>query len=117
MPSPPRFRAHPEKTSTRDYEPSYDFGGPRLGEAHESAADAVAGIPGWLRPEDALKLYELAYHASGPILEIGTYRGKSGTLMAMALRDAGRPQLVVSVDVDPAAAPAAAAAADRKSVV
>jgi predicted O-methyltransferase YrrM len=47
-------------------------------------------VPGWLRPEDALKLYELAYYATGPILEIGTYRGKSGTLMAIAAR-ARRP--------------------------
>lgn len=113
---PAAFRAHPDKTSTRDYVPSYDLGAADLGEAHRRAAESVAAVPGWLRPEDVLKLYELAYHATGPILEIGTYRGKSGALMAMALRDAGRPHLLVSVDVDPTAAPAAAAAASVRGV-
>src|SRR5215211_8617225 len=110
MPDPasiPPFRALPAKTSSRDYEPSYEFGGQRVSEAHDRAEELVADVPGWLRPEDALKLYELAYYARGPILEVGTYRGKSGTLMAIAARDARHSGLVVSVDVDPAAARAA----------
>jgi predicted O-methyltransferase YrrM len=112
----PAFRPLPGKTDSRDYLPSYDFGRERLSDAHANAAELVADIPGWLRPEDALKLYELAYYAPGPILEIGTYRGKSATLMAMAARDSGRSTLVVSVDVDPSGLREAAAAAAAKGV-
>jgi predicted O-methyltransferase YrrM len=114
--SAPPFRPRSTKTSTRDYQPSYDFGGDRVSGDHGRAEELVEDVPGWLRPEDALKLYELAYYARGPILEIGTYRGKSGTLMAIATRDAGRSALVVSVDVDPQALTAAAAAAAAKGV-
>jgi predicted O-methyltransferase YrrM len=112
----PAFRPLPAKTDSRDYLPSYDFGRERVSDAHAHAQDLVADIPGWLRSEDALKLYELAYYAPGPILEIGTYRGKSGTLMAMAARDAGRSTLVVSVDVDLSGLREAAAAAAAKGV-
>lgn len=86
--SQPDFRPLPGKTTTRDYEPSYDLGATFVSETHSQAERLVADVPGWLRTEDALKLYELAYCAVGPILEIGTYRGKSGTLMALAARDA-----------------------------
>jgi predicted O-methyltransferase YrrM len=113
---PDAFRALPAKTDTREYEPSFDLGRRFLTEAHERAEELVADVPGWLRTEDALKLYELAYCTGGPILEIGTYRGKSGTLMALAARDAGRGVIVVSVDVDPSAQPAAEAAAAAKGV-
>jgi predicted O-methyltransferase YrrM len=83
--------------------------------------DTVADIPGLLRPEDEEKLYELAASAEGPILEIGTYRGRSTTIMALGAQ-AGAGALLVSVDVDPAAQRAAAAAlrvhgADRHVVL
>jgi predicted O-methyltransferase YrrM len=113
---PDAFRALPAKTDTREYEPSYDLGRRFLTEAHERAEELVADVPGWLRTEDALKLYELAYCTGGPILEIGTYRGKSGTLMALAARDAGGGTIVVSVDVDPRAQRAAEEAAAAKGV-
>jgi predicted O-methyltransferase YrrM len=114
----PAFRTLATKTTTAGYEPSYVFpgGGDRLGDAHTRAHELVADVPGWLRPEDALKLYELAFFARGPILEIGTYRGKSGTLMAMAARDAGNASIVVTVDVDPEAGRAAARAAAERGV-
>ena len=115
---PPAFRALATKTTSPAYEPSYELSGDGdlLGEAHARAGDLVADIPGWLRPEDALKLYELAYFARGPILEIGTYRGKSGTLMAMAVRDAAGASVVVTVDVDPEAGRAAARYAAERGV-
>jgi predicted O-methyltransferase YrrM len=71
--------------------------------------DTVADVPGMLRPEDEEKLYELALKTEGPILEIGTYRGRSTTIMAFGAR-AGAGALLVSVDVDPAAQRAAAEA-------
>jgi hypothetical protein len=69
-------------------------------DAQRRAVESVEPLPGWLLDDDAMKLYELAHDADGPVLEIGTYRGKSAILMATALRDAGRPGLIVSLDVD-----------------
>jgi Methyltransferase domain len=82
---------------------------------HAPIGDIVADVPGWLQPEDELKLYELAHAAAGPILEIGTYRGRSTTIMALAA-EAGAGAFIVSVDVDPQAQAAARAALDRHKV-
>ena len=87
----------------RSYLPSYDWGGESLGDRHDRIIDGVWSIPGWLAPEDCRKLYELAYFADGPILEIGTYCGRSAVAMAMALSDAGKHHPIVTVDIDPAA--------------
>jgi predicted O-methyltransferase YrrM len=76
------------------------MGEPRALEGQREAVTAVRDLPGWLLDDDALKLYELAYFSPGPVLEIGTYRGKSAILMAGALRDAGREESIVSLDVD-----------------
>jgi hypothetical protein len=78
---------------------------------HAPIGDIVADVPGWLQPEDELKLYELAHAAAGPILEIGTYRGRSTTIMALAA-EAGAGAFIVSVDVDPQAETAARVALD-----
>lgn len=59
------------------------------------------GIPGWLRREDALKLYEMAYFTSGHILELGTYQGLSTAILAQAVKDTGKGKLMTSVDLDP----------------
>lgn len=61
------------------------------------------GIEGWLLPPDALKLYELAYHCSGDILELGSYRGLSATVMNWASNDSAQANVIVSVDLDPTA--------------
>ena len=61
--------------------------------------EEVAAIDGWLEPGDSLKLYELGCLAPGPFLEIGTYRGKSTTVLATALRDAGRFVEFYSLDI------------------
>jgi hypothetical protein len=76
----------------------------------------VESIPGWLRPEDAQKLYELAFSASGPVLEVGTYKGKSAVLMATAIRDAGRRELIYTLDVNRASIKAAAAQAEARGL-
>lgn len=80
------------------------------------ALAAVETIPGWLMPEDGAKLYELGYAASGPILEVGTYHGKSAILMALAVRDAGRDVLVYTLDVDPTVIDNAAEQAERRGL-
>ena len=69
--------------------------------------EAVGDVDGWLLADDVFKLYDLAYEAAGPILEIGTFHGRSAIAMAMALRDAGNPAPLVSLDVDPEALAAA----------
>jgi predicted O-methyltransferase YrrM len=96
-----------EKTDDGDYVPSYEVGGSDLGERHRDTVAAVQDIPGWLRREDILKLYELAYFSPGPILEIGCYHGKSTVVMARALADRATAVPLVSVDVDPVALRAA----------
>jgi hypothetical protein len=100
----------PEKRDMA-YAPSYALDRPDLGEEHRRIGELVAEIPGLLRPQDELKLYELAFFAPGPILEIGTYRGRSTTIMARAAQ-AGAGAVIFSVDVDPAAQRAATAALD-----
>lgn len=76
----------------------------------------VESIRGWLRVEDAEKLYELAHATPGPVLEIGTAHGKSAILMALALRDAGRDTTLFTLDVDVRALRAAAAEAQARGV-
>jgi Methyltransferase domain len=112
----PAFRALPAKTSGFEYEPSYAFGDDRIDRDHARALELVGDVPGWLRAEDALKLYELAYFAPGPILEIGGYRGKSTCLMALAVRASGRGTPIISIDVDPEAQAATRSAARRHAV-
>jgi predicted O-methyltransferase YrrM len=77
----------------------------------------IESIPGWLRADDADKLYELAQVTPGPILEVGTHHGKSAVLMALAVRDARRHDVVVySLDVDRRATRAAAAEAAARDL-
>jgi MMP 1-O-methyltransferase len=84
--------------------------------AQREAVETVEALPGWLLDADALKLYELAHASVGPILEIGTYRGKSTILMAIALRDAGREGPIVSLDVDSEGLEAARAEAAERGL-
>lgn len=77
----------------------------------------IESIPGWLRAADAEKLYELAQLTPGPILEIGTHHGKSAVLMALALKDAGRHDVVIyTLDVDRRSIRAAVAEAEAREV-
>ena len=78
--------------------------------------EAIGDVDGWLLADDVFKLYDLAYEAAGPILEIGTFHGRSAIAMAMALRDAGNPAPLVSLDVDPVALATAGENARRKGV-
>ena len=76
----------------------------------------VRDVPGWMRPEDALKLYELAHFAPGPILEIGAYHGKSAIVLALGARAGRTGATVLSVDVDAHALRAARAQVGRHGV-
>ncbi len=81
------------------------------------ALTAIESIPGWLLPAEAEKLYELATETTGPVLEIGTHRGKSTILIALALQSAGdAARLVYTLDVDRQAQSAAMASAQAHGV-
>ena len=74
----------------------------RLARSGEPEVLLSAGIGGWLRVDDALALYELAFHASGDVLELGSYQGLSASVMAGALAEQGRPgRTVLSIDIQP----------------
>ena len=61
------------------------------------------GIEGYLQRADALKMYELAYFSSGDVLELGTHKGLSTSIIAGALNDRqDRPPGMDTVDIDPA---------------
>ena len=68
--------------------------GPMPAELRQAAEAATGFMP----PEEGLALYRTAaaYAARGPVLEIGTYCGKSTIYLAAAARDAD--QVVVTVD-------------------
>ncbi|MEO7793746.1 MAG: class I SAM-dependent methyltransferase [Thermoanaerobaculia bacterium] len=108
------------------YLPTYEFPGDFINEQHRYYAICPekehlidVGIDGWLRREDALKLYELAYFAPGAIVEMGSYHGLSTSILARAAQDseaagdapAGRR--IVSVELDPAAQSVARAHLER----
>jgi hypothetical protein len=59
------------------------------------------GIEGFLHKAEALKLYEMGYYAKGDILELGTHKGLSTSILAHALHDRGSG-LLVTYDIDPA---------------
>lgn len=61
------------------------------------------GIDGYLWPEEAAKLYELAYRCTGNVLEIGTYRGLSAYILSTALSNRGAGELH-TCDIDAASA-------------
>jgi predicted O-methyltransferase YrrM len=83
-----------------EYLPSWDWGGEFLSKGHPRILERLDGIEGLMYPEDALKLYELAWFTPGPILEIGTFKGRSAALMSLALSDAENPAWIMSVDID-----------------
>jgi len=57
-------------------------------------------VSGWLRREDALKLYEMAHFSIGNVLELGTHKGLSATIMAEALLDAGSGYSLVTLEIN-----------------
>jgi predicted O-methyltransferase YrrM len=88
------------------YRKTYDFAGDYIDGDHRNLAECATqqgmidlGIEGWLLPADALKLYELAYNSGGDILELGSYRGLSTTLLAQATANVGGKDAIISVDL------------------
>jgi predicted O-methyltransferase YrrM len=71
------------------------------GKTHPETGLIDSDISGWLLPADAGKLYELAIYSVGPILEIGTFKGLSTSILAEAVFNSGRPRRIVTVDLSP----------------
>ena len=78
----------------------------------DAAHAAIAALPteggllrgpvrGFLRPADALALYEIAYHARGDVLEMGSAWGLSTTIIGRAIAASGRRAKVLSIEIDP----------------
>lgn len=65
------------------------------------AGDLVQTEPkGFLRPADALTLYDIALHTAGNVLEVGSAWGLSATILCRAVKARGHGK-VVSIEIDP----------------
>ena len=104
--------AHELGTTIPEYRRTFDTGDFYINDNHRyfsecpvSAPDSLIdiGLPGWLRREDALKLYELAYFSNGDILELGTYQGLSTSIIARAVADSRSGRTVTTVELDASA--------------
>jgi predicted O-methyltransferase YrrM len=89
---------------------TYSYDGDYLTDRHKQLASRLhpsgmidIGIEGWLLPADVLKLYEMAYCCGGDLLELGSYKGLSATVMNDACNDSGQSNVIVSVDLNPTA--------------
>lgn len=58
-------------------------------------------IEGWLRREDALKLYEIAYYVKEDILELGSYCGLSTCVLSEANKQSPFRKRIYSIDLNP----------------
>jgi predicted O-methyltransferase YrrM/glycosyltransferase involved in cell wall biosynthesis len=110
---PRGFVTHPETWMERDelgrerpYQPTITSFGQFINDRHryyhECRTKGIlidVGIQGHLLREDALKLYEMAYYATGDILEFGTSFGLSTSILARAVRDAGSNSRIVTMEL------------------
>lgn len=104
-------------TKVPPYQPTHYFPGEFINESHkilssvpirdeilikiEISTHSEDYIQGWLRREDAMKLYELAYFATGDILELGTHQGLSASILSQANVDSPNKKHIYSCDRDP----------------
>jgi predicted O-methyltransferase YrrM len=90
--------------TTATYQHTFPFIGEYIDAEHTRIASAPLGrmgdarcidlgIDGYLSRDEALKLYEIARFARGDILELGTFRGLSTSIMATALHARGSDRL------------------------
>src|ERR1700694_884545 len=62
---------------------------------------SVAGIEGWLTPNEIRALYALGFLASGPMLEIGSWAGLSTSCIAYGIQDSKRAIRFVAREFNP----------------
>lgn len=97
------------------YRPTFRYEGDTINAKHRRIAEAPGGrlglaylidlgIDGFLLRADAPKLYELAYFVPGDVLELGTHKGLSTSILAGALADRGHGRIeTVDIDADASA--------------
>lgn len=95
-------------TSYPAYTPIYARPARWVDAYHESIANLPVegalirgGVQGYLRPADALLLYEIAYFAQGDVLELGSAWGLSTSILCKAIRESGRSAKLASIEIDP----------------
>jgi len=90
------------------YRPTHSFDGDFINSQHKALFNTALQpgkpiidheIEGWLRREDAAKLYEMAYFCGGDIVELGTSRGLSAFIMASAIKDAKMSGAIYTTDL------------------
>lgn len=64
---------------------------------HRAAVESALSIDGWLTRHEAVQLYECARTAIGPIVEIGSWRGRSTAALALGSMN-GNGEQVFAVD-------------------
>ena len=109
LPHPVALPSEPDLgTAFPPYRPTHDFLGAHIDDGHaEIDAWPVEGglirtsVQGFLRPADALTLYELAWFAEGDVLELGSAWGLSTGILCRAMRNRNRRGKVVSIEIDP----------------
>jgi predicted O-methyltransferase YrrM len=99
-----------------EFQPTYDFKGNFIDSYHrflgtsplkngliylQDRRRSGSPIQGWLRREDALKLFEMAFFAQGDILELGSYHGLSTTILSKANHNSHHHNHIYTVDIDP----------------
>lgn len=95
----------------RSYVKTFGFPGKCISDFHSQLAAAPLGrmgvpfcidlgVDGFLARDEAMKLYELAFFAQGDVLELGTFKGLSTSIIARALNDRQGGALV-TCDIDP----------------
>jgi predicted O-methyltransferase YrrM len=100
------------------YRPTFDLPAPFIDRWHKRLAESPLvedtvllqlktrpwfgkTIPGYLRREDGLKLYEMAYYSPVDILELGSYQGLSTSILARAIRSSADRKRIHTVDLNP----------------
>jgi len=92
------------------FQPTYGYAGEYVDATHAALAEPAdqqtlveyQGIDGFLRVADALKLYELAFFATGDVLEIGTHHGLSTAILSTAIRNSQHPdRMVHTIEISP----------------
>ena len=92
------------------YRPTYDFKSDFIDDNHrfysmceldknKTTIKHPAGIPGYLRSEDALKIYEMTYFSNGDIVDFGTLRGLSTAIMSEAVYDSNNQNEIYTVEI------------------
>ncbi|KJS17088.1 MAG: hypothetical protein VR69_06105 [Peptococcaceae bacterium BRH_c4b] len=91
-----------------EYQPTFDYKRQFINDNHayysicpvKSDVLIDMGIDGWLRRQDALKLYEMSFFARGDILELGCYKGLSTSILSQANYDSGFKKNILSIDLN-----------------